>query len=87
MGEMPILSGMLFCTDCCSKLYQVWHQGWTHEQEIFVCAKYRKHKGICTPHQIHNVQVEEILLQELRLITAYAREHEDDFIQLITRHS
>lgn len=87
MGEMPILSGMLFCADCGSKLYQVRHRGWTHEQEIFICAKYRKHKGMCTPHQIHNVQVEEILLRELRLITAYVREHEEDFIQLITRHS
>lgn len=87
MGEMPILSGMLFCADCGSKLYQVRHRGWTHEQEIFVCAKYRKHKGMCTPHQIHNVQVEEILLRELRLITAYAREHEEDFIQMVTRHS
>ena len=87
MGEMPILSGMLFCADCGSKLYQVRHRGWTHEQEIFICAKYRKHKGMCTPHQIHNVQVEEILLRELRLITAYAREHEEDFIQLVTRHS
>ena len=87
MGEMPILSGMLFCADCGSKLYQVRHRGWTHEQEIFICAKYRKHKGMCTPHQIHNVQVEEILLRELRLVTAYAREHEEDFIQLVTRHS
>ena len=84
---MPILSGMLFCADCGSKLYQVRHRGWTHEQEIFICAKYRKHKGMYTPHQIHNVQVEEILLRELRLITAYAREHEEDFIQLVTRHS
>ena len=31
--------------------------------------------------------MEEILLRELRLITAYAREHEEDFIQLVTRHS
>ena len=51
-----------------------------------MCAKYRKHKG-CTPHQIHNVQVEEILLRELKRITAYAREHEDDFIRLVTKQS
>lgn len=57
-----------------------------HEQEIFVCAKYRKHRG-CTPHQIHNVQVEGILIRELRRITAYAREHEDDFIRLVTKQS
>ena len=87
MGEMPTLSGMLFCADCGAKLYQVRARGWTHEQEHFVCATYRKIKGGCTSHQIHNVQVEEILLRELRLITAYAREHEADFIQLVTRQS
>ena len=87
MGEMPTLSGMLFCADCGAKLYQVRARGWTHEQEHFVCATYRKIKGGCTSHQIHNVQVEEILLRELRLITAYAHEHETDFVQLVTRQS
>ena len=87
MGEMPILTGMLFCADCGAKLYQFRARGWTHEQEHFVCATYRKIKGGCTSHQIHNVQVEEILLRELRRITAYAREHEDDFVQLVTRQS
>ncbi|MBQ7371074.1 MAG: DUF4368 domain-containing protein, partial [Blautia sp.] len=87
MGEMPVLSGMLFCADCGAKLYQVRARGWTHEQEHFVCATYRKIKGGCSSHQIHNVQVEEILLRELRRITAYAREHEDEFVQLVTRQS
>ena len=87
MGEMPILSGMLFCADCGAKLYQVRHRGWTHEQEIFVCANYRKHKGMCSPHQIHNVQVEEILLRELKRITAYARSHESEFVELVTRQN
>ena len=84
MGEMPILSGMLFCADCGAKLYQVRTREWTHEQELFICARYRKHKG-CTPHQIHNVQVEEILLRELKRITAFAREREDDFVRLVTK--
>lgn len=87
MGEMPILSGMLFCADCGAKLYQVRAKGWTHEQEYFVCATYRKVKGTCSSHQIHNVQVEEILLRELHRITAYAREHESEFIELITKQS
>lgn len=87
MGEMPALSGMLFCADCGAKLYQCRVRGWTHEQEYFVCGTYRKIKGVCTSHQIHNVQVEEILLRELRNITAYAREHEDDFVRLVTKQS
>lgn len=85
MGEMPVLSGMLFCADCGAKLYQVRHRGWTHEQELFVCATYRKIKGGCTSHQIHNVQVEEILLRELKRITAFAREHEDAFVRMVTQ--
>ena len=87
MGEMPVLSGMLFCADCGAKLYQVRARGWTHEQEHFVCATYRKRKGQCTSHQIHNVQVEAILLHELHAITAYAREHEQDFIELVAKKS
>ena len=84
---MPILSGMLYCADCGAKLYQVRAKGWTHEQEHFVCATYRKVKGGCSSHQIHNVQVEEILLRELHRITAYAREHEREFIELVTKQS
>ena len=87
MGEMPVLSGMLFCADCGAKLYQVRARGWTHEQEHFVCATYRKIKGGCTSHQIHNVQVEEILLKKLREITSYAREHEDEFVKLVTKQN
>jgi site-specific DNA recombinase len=87
MGEMPVLSGMLYCADCGAKLYQVRARGWSHEQEHFVCATYRKKKGQCTSHQIHNVQVEEILLHELRKVTAYAREYEEEFVQLVTRQN
>lgn len=85
---MPVLSGMLFCADDGAKLYQVRARGWTHEQEHFVCATYRKIKGGCSSHhQIHNVQVEEILLREIRKITAYAREQEDEFVELVTKQS
>lgn len=87
MGEMPILSGMLFCADCGAKLYQVRHRGWTHEQEYFVCATYRKGYGDCVPHQIHNVQVEDILFQKLKRITAFAREHEDEFFMMVTQQN
>ncbi|MCD8328262.1 MAG: recombinase family protein [Ruminococcus sp.] len=85
MGEMPILSGMLFCADCGAKLYQVRHRGWTHEQEHFVCATYRKVKGGCTSHQIRNVVVEEALLTGIRNICSYAAEHEDEFVEMVTK--
>ncbi len=87
LGEMPILSGMLYCADCGKKLYQVRGKGWVHDKEYFVCASYRKHKGMCTSHQIKNVQVESILLHELKNITAFARNHEDEFVALVMKKS
>lgn len=85
MGEMPVLSGMLFCADCDAKLYQVRARGWTHEQEHFVCATYRKQKGKCSSHQIHNVQVEQILLTEINRMLAFVRDHEQEFVEMLTR--
>lgn len=87
MGEMPLLSGMLFCADCGSKLYQVRGRGWTHDKEYFVCATYRKKKGGCASHQIRNVVVEKLLLDDLRRITAFARERESEFVELVAQHS
>ena len=85
MGEMPVLSGMLFCADCGAKLYQVRARGWTHEREHFVCATYRKQKGKCTSHQIRNVQVEQILLTEINRMLAFVRERESEFVELLTK--
>ena len=85
MGEMPVLSGMLFCADCGAKLYQVRARGWTHEQEHFVCATYRKQKEKCTSHQIRNVQVEQILLVEINRMLAFVRERESEFAELLAK--
>ena len=87
LGEMPILSGMLFCADCGSKLYQVRHRDWDHSKEHFVCATYRKIKGGCTSHQIRNVVVEELLIDSIRKITAFARDREDEFVEMISAKS
>lgn len=85
MGEMPILSGMLFCADCGAKLYQRRGRNLTHEQEYFVCARYRKKKNGCTNHSIKNVAVEALLLDGIRNVTAFARDHEDEFVEMVTK--
>lgn len=84
---MPMLSEMLFCADCGAKLYQVRGNSWPHEKEYFVCATYRKVKGGCSSHQIRNVVIEQFLLDDLQRVTNYARTHETEFIQLVTKSS
>ena len=84
MGEMPILSGMLFCADCGKKLYQV-RCTTMKQKEYMVCSTYRKVKGGCSSHQIQNETIETLLLDGIRSITAFAREHETEFIELVTK--
>ena len=85
MGEMPLLSGMMLCADCGNKMYQVRGRGWEHEKEYFVCATYRKIKGGCSSHQIRNAIVEELLLDGIRRVTAFARDCEDEFVEMVTK--
>jgi len=84
MGEMPVLSGMVYCADCGKKLYYV--RGVKLPQnEYMVCSTYRKIKGGCSSHQISCTDIEKILLFEIRRITAYVREHENEFVQLVSK--
>lgn len=87
MGEMGMLSGMMFCADCGAKLYQVRANGWTPDKEHFVCATYRKVKGGCSSHQIRNVVVEQLVAEDLRKVLAFAKEREQEFIRIVTNNS
>lgn len=87
MGEMPALSGMVYCADCGHKLYQV-RGRCLPQSEYMVCATYRKKgKSACPSHQIRNSVIEQLLLEDLQRVTAYARNHEDEFLRLVTRNS
>ena len=44
-----------------------------------------RQKGKCTSHQIKNIQVEEILLREIRKVTAFAKDHEDEIVDLVLK--
>ena len=42
-------------------------------------------KDTCTSHQIRKVDIENVLLYMIQQVTAFAREHEDEFIELVTK--
>lgn len=84
MGEMPVLSGMLFCADCGKKLYQVRGVN-LPQKEHMVCSTYRKVKGGCTSHQIRNEVIEKLLLAGIRDITEFARENEEEFVRMVSK--
>ena len=82
MGEMGLFSGLAYCADCGAKLYHCRSASWTHEQECYTCATYRGKKG-CSAHYIRAVVLEQLVLQNLQRVVAYAQEDEDEFVRRI----
>ena len=53
-----------------------------------VCATYRKKgKHLCPSHQIRNVVIEQLLLQEIKRITTYTKEHEEEFVDIVAKET
>ena len=87
MGEMHMLSGLIFCGDCGNKMYHVRCQGWDHSKEYFTCATYRKQRGGCTSHQIRTEVIEQIVLAQLQSILRFASDHEAEFTEMVMQRS
>ena len=82
MGEMGMFSGLAYCADCGARLYHCRTTSWTHEQECYTCATYRGKKG-CSAHYIRAVVLEQLVLQNLQRVVAYAQEDEDEFVRCV----
>ena len=89
MGEIDKYSGLLYCADCGSKLYFVRGKSIKPSDYNFICSRYRKHIGeqLCTAHRIREVALDEIILEEIRRITYYARTKTRDFVEFINKKS
>ena len=55
---------------------------WDTSQDFFTCSTYRKMQG-CSTHQIRVCVIERLVLENLRKVTQFAREHEDEFLELV----
>lgn len=87
MGEMPVLSGMVYCADCGAKMYQV-RCSTMKQKEYLVCASYRKKsKRTCSSHQIKNEVLEKLILADIQRITSFVKENEKEFIEMVSNKS
>ena len=82
MGDMGMFSGLLFCADCGHRLNLNRTKSWLPEQNNYTCGVYKRKKGECSAHYIRAVVLEQLVLENLREVIAFAREREDEFVQL-----
>ncbi len=87
-GYKSIFASILFCADCKSKLYFVSGDSLKPERFHFICGKYRKKgKDKCSIHLINEKVLYEIVLEEIRRVTEFARKRTDEFAEYINKNS
>ena len=84
-GETVLFSGLVFCADCGSRLNLHRSTAKGKTRFSYICNKYRNSRGVylCTPHYIRDNVLEDLVLDNLRRVIAYARDYENEFVQEI----
>ena len=81
-GRISILSGLVYCADCKSRMYLSSGACLKPEQDNYTCSGFRTKKAQCnSAHFIRRVVLEQLVLEYIQMITAYASEHEKAFIE------
>ena len=83
MEEQNKYSGLVFCADCGSNM--VLHRARTMSASYnhFTCRTYKKDGESCTGHYIRECVLDEVVLEDLRRVTALARERPEEFAAYI----
>ena len=83
MEEQNKYSGLVFCADCGSSM--VLHRARTMSASYnhFTCRTYKKDGESCTGHYIRECVLDEVVLEDLRRVTAMARERPEEFAAYI----
>ena len=81
--EVGLFSGILFCADCGSVMYQQRYQTDTRKQDCYICGSYKKRTRDCTAHFIRTDLLTAGVLSNLRKVTSYAAKHEARFMKLL----
>ena len=81
--EVGLFSGILFCADCGSVMYQQRYQTDKRKQDCYICGSYKKRTADCTAHFIRTDPLTAGVLSNLRKVTSYAAKHEARFMKLL----
>ena len=85
--EVGLFSGILFCADCSSVMYQQRYQTDKRKQDCYICGSYKKRTADCTAHFIRTELLTAGVTENLRKITSYAAKHEARFMKLLVEQN
>jgi DNA invertase Pin-like site-specific DNA recombinase len=85
--EVGLFSGMLFCADCGSVMYQQRYNTAKRKQDCYLCGQYKKRTAECTAHFIRTDILKAGVVSNLKEITGYAEKHEARFMKLLVEQN
>jgi DNA invertase Pin-like site-specific DNA recombinase len=79
------LTGLLYCGDCNSRLYN--HRG-THadkydSQDSYACCQYSKYPPKCTMHYIRTSIARQLILETIKTVSNFVSENQAEFIKIV----
>ena len=93
-GEASPLTGLVFCADCGAKMYNHRNKGTKYNPfptDCYNCSTYKlaynKRDRACSNHHISTKSLRTLILETIRLTSAYAISNEDEFIQKVRQAS
>ena len=86
-GEKSIFTDLLYCADCGRKLW--FHLNTARNIRFFSCSNYKgDYRGSCTKrHYIREDAIYQVVTLELRRLSAYLREDEEAFVELLSQET
>lgn len=85
-GEMDKYAGYLYCGECDSQLYLHRAKTMKPEQNNFMCGGYQSRTTDCTSHYIREQVLDKIVLEQLKTMTAKARENTEEFYAMASQN-
>ncbi len=81
-GKTSIFSGHLFCKDCGAKLYYCTTNNFTPDKDFYRCSNYKNNSThSCTSHNIKDIALRELVLDNIKQVISYISSYEDLFIK------
>ncbi len=81
--EVGLFSGLVFCADCGSVMYQQRYDKPNRKQDCYICGSYKKRTADCTAHFIRTDLLTEGVTANLKAITGFAAVNEERFAKLL----
>jgi site-specific DNA recombinase len=90
LGEANPLTGLVFCADCGAKMYNQRTRGSgtkPYPSDAYECSSYKlagqRRTAVCSNHHISTKALRTLILETIKVTSAYAISNESEFIQKV----